>query len=66
MGRELDGYGEIAWAAEQIVAKCLYKGTGEATGTPDLQNPSGQGFVKGILYVKGLWSVIVRYDGEKC
>ncbi|KAK3954333.1 hypothetical protein QBC32DRAFT_207943 [Pseudoneurospora amorphoporcata] len=58
---QLDSYDDIAWAAEQVSSKCSYAGTGENTGTPAMTNNKG-GYLKGAVYMKGLWSVIVRYD----
>ncbi|KAJ4418129.1 hypothetical protein N0V85_001559 [Neurospora sp. IMI 360204] len=53
--KELNSYAEIAWAAQEIQKKCQYGGV----------NNNG-GYLKGAVYMKDQWSVIVRFDGVNC
>ncbi|KAK3500617.1 hypothetical protein B0T13DRAFT_447290 [Neurospora crassa] len=63
VGKELSSYGEIAWAAQEVQKRCYYQG--QSTGTPANINNNG-GYLKGAVYMRDQWSVIVRSDHDNC
>ncbi|KAK3389089.1 hypothetical protein B0T20DRAFT_397401 [Sordaria brevicollis] len=65
--KELESYQEIAWAAEQLIDKCPLKWANGNDGTPANVNNNAQlQYVKGQLFMKDGWSVLVRYDDDNC
>ncbi|KAK3489477.1 uncharacterized protein B0T23DRAFT_398001 [Neurospora hispaniola] len=63
VGKELSSYGEIAWAAQEVQKRCYSQG--QSTGTPANINNNG-GYLKGAVYMRDQWSVIVRSDHDNC